>query len=101
MEGLVKFTIKGKLAPEESKDMFQQLKNRLEAHVGKYVILKEKDGRSYNMYLLEVLPNLLGRYKNYDVTGEFIGYTHKRIDPVLVFIGEDNLVFLQEKGGSL
>lgn len=101
LEGLVQFSVKGKLEPEQFKELFQSLKDRLTRHIGKYVMLKEKDGRSYNIYLLEVLSSQLGRYKSYNDQGDFTGYVSKRIDLVLLFIGENQLVLLKEEGGVL
>ena len=85
------FSMKG----EKSVELIQGIKNQIESHIGKYALLKEKDGRNINVFFIKIIKPNEGEYPCYDNQGNKRGLLRKYIDFTKIMIDEQRLVFLE------
>ena len=79
---------------EKSKDMLQTIKTQIDNHIGKYALLKERDGRNICVYFIKILNSREGEYSYYSSKGLFRGVLKKCIDLKQLMTDEQRLVFL-------
>lgn len=77
-------------------DFVSYVKKEITAHIGKYAILLEQEGRNQSSSLIEVISPSLGRVTCYTQEGDFRCFVNKTINYKSLYIGEDKLFLLQE-----
>ena len=90
-----KQAIKGFLMDKsKSQGMLQSIRDQITAHVGKYALLKEKEGRNICIYFIRIINSKEGEYSCYDSRGEFRCFLRKFLDATQIMTDEQRLVFL-------
>ena len=79
---------------EKSKEILIDIKNQIQSHIGKFALLKEKDGRNTCVYFLKILNLNEGESYLYDSYGNFQGSIKRYIDTVKILTDDQRLVFL-------
>lgn len=70
------------------------IRHQISAQIGKWAILKERDGRNISVYLIRILSVDKGEYPYWDEDGNCKGYIGKTIDSVAIMTNDAHLVFL-------
>lgn len=70
------------------------IRHQIAAQVGRWAILRERDGRNINVYLIRILGVDRGEYQHWDDNGNCCGYIPKTIDTVSIMTNDAQLVFL-------
>ena len=79
---------------EKSQEMLHVIKDQIESHIGKYAVLKEKDGRNINVFFIKILNPCEGEYSCYDSRGNLRCFIRKHIDFTKILVDDQRLVFL-------
>lgn len=70
------------------------IRHQIATQIGKWAILKERDGRNISVHLIRILGTDRGEYPYWDDGGNCRGYIRKTIDPVAIMTNDAQLVFL-------
>ena len=70
------------------------LRHQISNNIGHWAILKEREGRNINVYLIQILNVKQGMYRYWDDSGNCKGHRIKTIDPVAIMTNDVQLVFL-------
>lgn len=70
------------------------IRHQIAAQIGKWAILKERDGRNISVYLIRILGIDKGEYPYWDDDGNCQGYIAKTIDTIAIMTNDAQLVFL-------
>lgn len=98
MFGLIKSAIRTKL--EDNSIRLQNIKNQLVKNVGKYALLREKEGRQLVVYFIQLIAPNRCEYFCYDNTGNVRCRISKYINPIDVLTNVQQLVFLDGDGNG-
>lgn len=85
--------VKG-LPKDSVKDYFHSIKHQINANIGNWAILREKDGRNIIAHLIQITSLNMGKYMYYDNHGNFVGYLNKNIDLKAIMNNDAQIVFL-------
>lgn len=70
------------------------IRHQIAAQIGKWAILKERDGRNISVHLIRILSVDKGEFPYWDDDGNCRGYIGKTIDTVAIMTNDAHLVFL-------
>lgn len=70
------------------------IRHQIAAQIGKWAILKERDGCNISVYLIRILDIDKGEYPYWDDNGNCRGYIGKTIDTIAIMTNDAHLVFL-------
>lgn len=70
------------------------IRHQIAAQIGNWAILKERDGRNINVYLIRILDANQGEYQYWDDSGNCRGRGIKTIDSTAIMTNDTQLVFL-------
>ena len=79
---------------KKSQDILQAIKNQIDDHIGKYALLKEKNGRNICVYFIRIINSREGEYSCYDSRGKFRCFLRKFLDITQIMTDKQRLVFL-------
>ena len=74
----------------------QDIRREIKNHIGQYAVLIEKKGRHSLSFFIRITGKCTAEYKCYDYEGTFRCYLTKYLDIISLFIGEQELVYLDE-----
>ena len=75
-------------------DSLSKIKNEITSHIGKFALLREKDGRNIFVYLIRIVSPKEGEYFCYDYKGKFRCTIRKYLDLTQIMTDEQRIVFL-------
>lgn len=78
----------------EATAYLHSIRHQIAANVGKWAILKEKDGRNISACLIQIVGVTQGRCSYYNCMGDIIGHQLKTIDVIAIMTNDAQLVFL-------
>ena len=79
---------------EKSKEILKDIENQIQSHIGKFALLKEKDGRNTCVYFMKIISLKEGESYIYDSRGNFQGSIKRYIDVIKILTDDQRLVFL-------
>ena len=89
MSGFIKSVPKGTATA-----YLHSIRHQIAAQIGKWAILKERDGRNISVFLIRILGADRGEYQCWDDDGDCRGFITKTIDTVAIMTNDAHLVFL-------
>ena len=78
----------------KSLEMLHAIRRQISEHIGKYALLKEKEGRNIFVYFIRIINPGEGEYSCYDSKGKLRCILRKPIDCKQIMTDEQRLVFL-------
>lgn len=79
---------------EDVKIRLQKITKQIESHIGQYALLKEREGRSFVVYMIHLLSVNRGEYACYDNTGSIRCKVTKFLNAIDILTNSQQLVFL-------
>lgn len=79
---------------EKIQNSRQCIRQTLMDHVGQYAILIEKGGKQSFSFFIQITSPCTGKYQCYDYEGNFRCFVTKYLDIIQLFIGEQQLIYL-------
>lgn len=79
---------------EKSKEILTDIENQIKSHIGKFALLKEKDGRNTQVFFIKIISSKEGEMYCYDFRGNFNCTIKKHLDCIKILTDEQRLVFL-------
>lgn len=70
------------------------IRHQIAAQVGKWALLRERDGRNISIHLIRIVGVDRGEYQYWDDNGDCRGYLPKTIDTTAIMTNDAQLVFL-------
>lgn len=87
-------TLKRNIPKGAAKAYLHSIRHQIATQIGKWAILKERDGRNINVHLIRIVGVDVGEYPYWDEDGNCQGYLTKTIDSIAIMTDDAHLVFL-------